>query len=61
MKTPKVKGRRSDQNESNDKALQRLHQFEEERGLQPTQPAGTTVDRPKGSGPKTGRLKRKRR
>ena len=61
MKTPEIKGRRSDQRDPENKALERLHQFEEERGLPPTQPAGATADRPKGREPKTARVKRKRR
>jgi len=46
MKEPKIKGRRDVQNQPNDKALDRLHQFEQERGLSPTEPPGVKADQP---------------
>lgn len=46
MKEPKVKGRSNVQHHSEDRALDRLHQFEEERGLPATAVAGSKADRP---------------
>lgn len=60
MRTPKIRGRR-DQKEPQNKALERLHQFEEERGLPPTGPAGTPTEAPKANGRKSAPVKRRRR
>ncbi len=46
MKEPKKKGRPKPVEKSGGKALERLHQFEQERGLEPTDVTKPRPDRP---------------